>query len=153
MDKLNLPVYDLNIKETEGKTVIFDVIRKKFVVLTPEEWVRQHFVNYLIHHLGYSRSLISVEHGLKYNALAKRTDIIVYSNKGVPILLVECKAPEHKLGQKVMEQAMMYNKTVNADYLVITNGLEHSCLFIDRGSNELKFLSEIPSFEDINKKS
>lgn len=153
MDKLNLPAFDFNIKESEGKTVIFDIIRKKYIVLTPEEWVRQHFVQYLINQLGYSKALISIESGLKYNDLAKRTDIVVYNNLGNPVVLVECKSSENRLGQKVMEQAMMYNKTIKADYLIVTNGMEHSCLFVDRSSNTVKFLSELPSFEDTNKKS
>ena len=151
MDKLNLPVYDVNIKESGGKTVIFDVIRRKFVTLTPEEWVRQHFINYLINHLGYSRSLISVEQGLKYHVLAKRSDIVVFTNLGKPLLLIECKSPEQRLGQKVMEQAMMYNKTVNANYLIITNGVEHSCLYIDRTNNKINYLSELPTAEEIKK--
>lgn len=86
MVKLSLPVFNINIKESAGKTVIFDVIRKKYIVLTPEEWVRQHFVHYLINHLGYAKGLIGVEQGMKYNSLLKRTDIIVFDRAGAPLV-------------------------------------------------------------------
>jgi len=150
MDKLSLPTYNFNIKDFEGKTVIFDIIRKKYLVLTPEEWVRQHFIHYLINQLGYAKSLISVEHGLKYNSLLKRTDIIVYSNTAEPLVLIECKAPEHRLNKKVLEQAMMYNKTVQAEYIIVTNGLEHSCLRIDRVNKRVDYLNTIPFYHDIS---
>jgi len=151
MDKLSLPVFDFNIKESAGKTVIFDIIRKKYIVLTPEEWVRQHFVNYLINHLGYVKALIGVEQGLKYNKLLKRTDIIVYDRKGSPLVLVECKEPNHKLNQKVVEQAMMYNKTLSAPYIIVSNGIEHSCMHLDPATLKVTFLSNIPGFEEICK--
>ncbi len=150
MEKLNLPAFDFNIKESAGKTVIFDIIRRKFIVLTPEEWVRQHFVNYLINYLGYARPLIGVEQGMKYNSLSKRTDIVVYDRVGRPLVLVECKAPGYRLKQKVMEQALMYNKTLKAGYIIVTNGLEHSCLRINRNTQKVEFLSELPRFSDIS---
>ena len=149
MDKLSLPVFDFNIKESAGKTVIFDIIRKKYIVLTPEEWVRQHFVNYLIAHLGYSKPLIAVEQGMKYNSLLKRTDIIVFDRTGTPLVLVECKEPGHRLNQKVMEQAMMYNKTLKAPYIIVSNGIEHSCMHIHPEKQKIEFLDTIPRFEEI----
>ncbi len=149
MQQLNLPAFNLKIKVSEGKTVIFDPLRKKYVVLTPEEWVRQHFVNYLIGHLGYPKSLIRVEQGMKYNRLLKRSDIVVHDRQGAPLLLVECKAPACHLGQKVMEQAMMYNKTLQASYIIVSNGLEHSCLYINRHTQQVKFLRALPRFADI----
>jgi hypothetical protein len=149
MDKLSLPAFDFNIKESDNKTAIFDIIRKKYIVLTPEEWVRQHFVHYLINQLGYSKALIAVEQGMKYNALQKRTDIVVYDKAGSPLVLVECKAPAIRLNQKVMEQAMMYNKTINAAYIIVSNGLEHSCMFINPATKQIEFLSHIPHFDDI----
>jgi len=151
MEKLSLPSFDFNIKESDGKTVIFDIIRKKYLVLTPEEWVRQHFVHYLINQLGYTKALISVEHGLKYNKLQKRTDIIVHDREAKPLVLVECKAPEHRLNQKVLEQAMMYNKTLKAEYIIVTNGLEHSCLKVDSIGRKIEFLSTLPFYKDIVK--
>ena len=149
MDKLSLPVFDFNIKESDGKTVIFDVIRKKFIVLTPEEWVRQHFIHYLINHLGYTKALIGVEQGMKYNTLSKRTDIIVYNRSGAPLVLVECKEPAHRLNQKVMEQAMMYNKTLKAPYIIVSNGIDHSCMHLHPEKHKIEFLDTIPHFEEI----
>jgi Type I restriction enzyme R protein N terminus (HSDR_N) len=149
MDKLSLPVFDINIKEYDGKTVIFDIIRKKYLVLTPEEWVRQHFVHFLINHLGYTKALIGVEQGLKYNTLQKRTDIIVYDRLGKPLVLVECKEPSHRLNQKVMEQAMMYNKTLAAPYIIVSNGIDHSCMHVHPEKKKVEFLKEIPRFEEI----
>jgi hypothetical protein len=149
MDKLSLPIFDINIKESGGKTVIFDIIRKKYIVLTPEEWVRQHFVHYLIDHLGYSKALIAVEQGMKYNTLLKRTDIIVFDRTGMPLVLVECKEPAHRLNQKVMEQAMMYNKTLKAPYIIVSNGIDHSCMQVNLESKKIDFLNTIPRFQDI----
>ena len=149
MDKLSLPVFDINIKESDGKTVIFDIIRKKYIVLTPEEWVRQHFIHYLIAHLGYSKPLIAVEQGMKYNTLLKRTDIIVFDRAGAPLVLVECKEPSHRLNQKVMEQAMMYNKTIKAPYIIVSNGIDHSCMHIHPEKQKIEFLNTIPRFDAI----
>jgi hypothetical protein len=143
MEKLSLPVCDINIKESDGKTVIFDIIRKKYIVLTPEEWVRQHFLHYLIEHLGYSKSLIAVEQGMKYNTLLKRTDIIVFDRVGAALVLVECKEPAHRLNQKVMEQAMMYNKTLKAPYIIVSNGIDHSCMQVNPESKKIDFLNTI----------
>jgi len=149
MEKLSLPTFDLNIKKSDGKTVIFDIIRKKYLVLTPEEWVRQHFIHYLISELGYSKALISVEQGMKYNTLYKRTDIVVYNRQGEPLILIECKAANHRLNQKVVEQALMYNKSLNAAYVIITNGIEHSCLHVVKNQAKIVFLTSIPRFEEI----
>jgi hypothetical protein len=151
MDKLSLPTFDFNIKESDGKTVIFDIIRKKYLVLTPEEWVRQHFVHYLINHLGYVKALISVEHGLKYNKRQKRTDIIVYDRDAQSLVLVECKAPEINLNHKVLEQAMMYNKIVKAAYIIVTNGIEHSCLKVDPDNKSVEYLNSLPFYNEIVK--
>jgi type I site-specific restriction endonuclease len=149
MDKLNLPVFDINIKEYDGKNVIFDIIRKKYIVLTPEEWVRQHFIHFLINHLGYKKALIGVEKGHKYNTLRKRTDIVVYDRLGKPLVLVECKEPSQRLNQKVMEQAMMYNKTLAAPYIVVSNGIDHSCMHVLPAQKKVEFLQGIPRFEEI----
>ena len=148
MDNLNLPQFGHNIKHQGDKTVIFDVIRKKFVVLTSEEWVRQHFVHYLINQLNYSKSLINIETGLKYNQLAKRSDIIAYSRDSGPYLLVECKAPQVRISQSTFEQAAMYNKTIGARFVVLTNGLEHSCFTFSEASKKLEFLDHIPKFPE-----
>jgi len=151
MDKLNLPSFNFNIKKSDGQSVIYDIIRKKYIVLTPEEWVRQHFIHYLINQLGYSKPLISVERGLKYNSLQKRTDIMVYARDGSPLILVECKAINIRLNQTVMNQAMMYNRSVTAKYIILTNGIEHSCLSINYLKGKVDYLNSIPTFEEIGK--
>ncbi len=127
---------------------IFDIIRKKFVMLTPEEWVRQHFIHYLIDHLGYSKGLIRVEFGIQYNELPKRPDILVYDREGRPYALVECKAPDVKITQKTFEQAATYNRVVKARYLMTTNGMEHYCCTIDHDKGSYGFLKDIPKFGD-----
>ena len=151
MEKLSLPQYQTRLKEENGTTMVFGIIRKKYLVLTPEEWVRQHFVSYLIEHLSYPKALITVEQGLRYNSRQKRSDIIVFDRKGKPLVLVECKATSFALNQKVMEQAMMYNKTIRAPYIMITNGIESSCMYLNEAESKVQFLPEIPSFNDICK--
>lgn len=149
MDKLSLPVINARITEVDGKSFIFDIIRKKNILLTPEEWVRQHFVHYLIDSQGFPKSLINVEQGLRYHSLLKRSDIVVFDRAGLPLVLVECKAPKVRLNQKVVEQAMMYNKTIGAPYIIVTNGLEHSCLFINKTKAKIDFLADLPKFANI----
>ena len=129
--------------------MVFDLIRKKYIVLTPEEWVRQHFINYLITELGYPKTLINVEQGLKYNSLQKRSDINIFSRNGEPLVLVECKAAQYALNKKVMEQALMYNRTIGARYIIVTNGVESACLVINKENNKVEFLSEIPPYEQL----
>ncbi|WP_341226084.1 type I restriction enzyme HsdR N-terminal domain-containing protein [uncultured Arcticibacterium sp.] len=133
MTKLNLPSIDCKITEIEGKIQIFDIIRKKNIVLTPEEWVRQHLVHLLINQLYFPRSLIRVEGGLSYHGMAKRSDIVVFDQKAKPYLLIECKAPDVKLDKKTISQASIYNKTLNAPFLAISNGLKTYCF--EMGSN------------------
>jgi len=125
MQKLNLPSFDYKLTEIGGKAHIFDIIRRKYVQITPEEWVRQHVLHWLINHYQYPKSLIRTESGMKYNQLMKRTDILIYDREGNPFLLVECKAPHIKCSETVLNQALQYNATLKAPYLLITNGLEH----------------------------
>lgn len=146
MSSLNLPKFDWDIRENKGSTTIFDPLRKRHIVLTPEEWVRQHFVQYLIQHLKYPKSLIQLERGHAYNTLAKRTDILIYDRSGSPYMLVECKASHIKIDEKVFQQASVYNKTIQAKYLVVTNGIQHYCCSIDHANGNFKFLDELPAF-------
>lgn len=146
MSSLNLPKFDWDIRENKGSTTIFDPLRKRHIVLTPEEWVRQHFVQYLIQHLKYPKSLIQLERGHAYNTLAKRTDILIYDRSGSPYMLVECKASHIKIDEKVFQQASVYNKTIQAKYLVVTNGIQHYCCSIDHANGNFKFLQELPAF-------
>lgn len=152
MHHLNLPAIDARLRAgINGKQEIFDVIRKKYVRLTPEEWVRQHFLNYMISHLGYPPSLIVVEAALTYNNMKKRFDILAYLSNGKPCLVVECKAPSVDLTQAVFDQVAMYNMTLAVDYLVVTNGLSHYACRIDHGKREYAFLKEVPGFGEVTR--
>jgi len=122
------------------------VIRKKFVVLTPEEWVRQHVVNYITSHLNYPRALVRIEGGLSYNQLAKRSDIVVYDRGGAPWMVVECKAPTLKLSAQVIHQAAAYNHTLRAKYVVVSNGVAH--VVCDVSDGRVRFLEHWPEFEE-----
>jgi hypothetical protein len=144
MEALNLPSYTYQTREIDGSVQIFDILRKKYVVLTPEEWVRQHVINLLITHLSYPRSLISIEGGLSVNKLTKRFDILSYDRQGKPFLLVECKAPSVKVDQKTITQATVYNQKLRAPYIVISNGLKTFCFHIDYETKAYKQLPEIP---------
>ena len=150
MYKLNLPKCDFRLKKDEGKIWIFDSIRKKFVILTPEEWVRQHFVNYLICKKNIPRSLIRIEGGLIYNELQKRTDIVVYDRAGQPWLIVECKSPTVAVSPAVLAQAALYNSTLRAAYICITNGLVHLCANIHWKERTSIQILEIPSYPGVD---
>jgi hypothetical protein len=147
MVPLNLPSYDFSLKRDGDKVLILDILRKKYLLLTPEEWVRQHFVHYLVHDLGYPKSLIKIEGGLKFNSLSKRSDIVVFSREGSPWMLVECKAPDVKLRQSTIEQAATYNHTLRARFLVITNGMTHICCEVDWTNGTTEQRQSLPSFE------
>ncbi len=146
MQELNLPVYQFKYKESAGKLMIFDVFRKKYVVLTPEEWVRQNFLQFLVIEKNYSPSLIVLEQRLKYNELQKRADVLIYDKKGKPLLMVECKAPEVKISQDTFDQLARYNMSFKVRYLVVTNGMDHFCCKMDYEANSYQFLEEIPAF-------
>jgi len=143
---LNLPSYSCKTRVNESVLQIFDLIRKKYVQLTPEEWVRQHFVNYLLEHCNVPAGLIGVEVALKLNAVNHRADIVIYSKQGSPIALVECKAPEVELNASVIEQIGRYNIHFKAKYLFITNGLKHYSVIVDWESKQFKPISTIPSY-------
>ena len=146
MKNLHLPAYNYKLKSSENKTYIFDVIRKKYVALTPEEWVRQHVVHYLINEKGYPKSLINVEKQLLVNNLKKRTDIVVFTNTGIPLIIVECKAPSVKITQKTFDQIVRYNLKLNAKYLMLSNGLEHYFAALDVKNEAFIFLKDIPKY-------
>ena len=149
MQVLNFPTYKFRIKSNENNYSIFDIIRKKYVVLTPEEWVRQHFVHYLIQDKGYPISLIAVEKKLLVNNLMKRTDILIFNTNGNPFIIVECKAPSIALTQNTFDQIARYNSTLNAKYLIVTNGLEHLYCNIDHSKEQYIFLKNIPNYSQI----
>lgn len=147
MQVLNLPTYPFKLKQKGANTQIFDAVRKKYVILTPEEWVRQNFLQFLIQEKKFPSSLIAVEIALKYNQLQKRADVLVYDKSGNPYLMVECKAPEVKITQDVFDQIARYNMSFKVKYLVITNGLNHFCCQMDYSTNNYQYLENIPFFE------
>src|SRR5690606_17676576 len=147
MLKLNLPSFDYNLLKEEGKIWILDGIRKKYIVLTPEEWVRQHFIHYLINVKKYPRSLMRIEGGLRYNELQKRSDIVVYSPQGLPWLVVECKAPHEAIGEATLHQASVYNATLKAPYIAVSNGLHHVWARVDWTEKTTEVLSEAPAYK------
>ncbi|RKN81275.1 type I restriction enzyme HsdR N-terminal domain-containing protein [Ulvibacterium marinum] len=146
MQKLSFPTYDFRFKSRENKICIFDVIRKKFVVLQPEEWVRQHVIHYLIHEKRYPKSFINVEKQLTINSIKKRYDVVVFKNDGNIHALVECKAPEIRITQRTFDQIARYNMKLNADYLMVTNGMEHFYCKMDYEAEKYHFLEHIPDF-------
>ncbi len=146
MQKLNLPSYQFKLKSSENKQLIFDIIRKKYVVLTPEEWVRQNFVHYLINEKNYPISLISVEKQLLINSRKKRFDILIFNTDGKPDIIVECKAPSIKITQDTFDQIARYNMKLNANYLIVTNGLTHYFCKLDPKNKQYLFLKDIKPF-------
>ena len=144
---LNFPHYPFKIKHENGNTLIFDEIRKKYLVLSPEEWVRQHIVQFIIREKSYPKSLIKLEGGLKLNTLQKRTDIVVYDNTGQKILLVECKAPSVKITQKAFDQIARYNSIHKIPLLFVSNGLEHYVCSIDVEAASYTFLHDLPAYQ------
>lgn len=149
MQQLNFPTCNFRFKNSENKTAVFDEIRKKFVILTPEEWVRQHVVNFLLKEKKYPKSLINVEKILKVNGLAKRYDIVVFNPDGSIFILVECKAPEVKISQMTFDQIARYNMTMDARFLMVTNGLNHYFCQMDYENERYHFLQELPEYKRI----
>lgn len=150
MQPLNLPTYSFNLKKENNQELIYDNFRRKWLVNTPEEWVRQHIARYLVDEKKYPKGLVALEYQLKYNQQVKRCDIICFNNAGKPVLLVECKAPEVKISQKTFNQIVTYNYNFQVNYLLVTNGLNHYCCFIDRENNKCDFIGDIPSYSFIN---
>ena len=146
MPQLNLPNVVLKTKLVKETTQVFDAVRKKYLVLTPEEWVRQHFVHYLNQEKNYPLGLMGVEKMVKYNEQSTRADIVLYTNEGKPNMIVECKAPKVKITQDVFNQIAKYNFKLRVDLLVVTNGMQHFCCSMDYENNKITFLEEIPHF-------
>ena len=146
MPQLNLPKVALKTKSVEGTIQVFDVIRKKYFVLTPEEWVRQHFIHYLNTEKNYPMGLMGVEKMVKYNALKTRADIVLYTTEGKAKMIVECKAPNVKITQDTFNQIAKYNFKLKVPFLVVTNGMQHFCCRMDYKNNSISFLDNIPIF-------
>jgi hypothetical protein len=146
MQPLNFPSYNFRFKNSENKIAIFDEIRKKFILLTPEEWVRQHVVQYFLQQKKYPKSLVNVEKLLKINGLVKRYDVVIFNPDGSIFLLVECKAPEIKIAQNTFDQIARYNLTMKAEFLMVTNGHNHYFCQMDFENKKYSFLNELPDY-------
>lgn len=147
--ELNLPAYDYRLGTSGGCLQIFDAIRKKFVPLTPEEWVRQHFVNYMVEYMGVPKGLIMVEVALKINDVAHRADIVAYSRMAEPLMVVECKSVDVQLSSAVIEQVCRYNVGFNAAYILVTNGLRHVCVKIKGNGGSFEVV-KIPHYDEMS---
>ena len=146
LPQLNLPIAALKTKLVEGTTQVFDQVRKKYLVLTPEEWVRQHFIHYLNQEKNYPLGLMGVEKMVKYNSMKTRADIVLYAADGKPNMIVECKAPKVKITQDAFNQIAKYNFNLKVDFLVVTNGIQHFCCALDYKNNKISFMKEVPDY-------
>ena len=149
MFELNLPAYEVNMTEKDGKRLIFDFLRRKYVALTPEEWVRQHFTHYLVESKGYPQGLLANETQLKIGDKHLRCDTVLYNKAMHPLMIIEYKAPNIQIQQKTFDQIVAYNLLLRADYLVVSNGLQHYCCRMDYELNSYGFLREIPDYQSI----
>ena len=149
MFRLNLPQYEIKIGEKNGKRTIFDFLRRKYVTLTPEEWVRQHFTHYLIAHKGYPKGLMGNEVELRVGEKRLRCDTILYNKQGQPQMIIEYKAPTIQIQQKTFDQISVYNLLLHVDYLIVSNGLEHYCCKMDYDNQKYLFLQDIPDYENL----
>ena len=143
---LNFPSFDFRIEKADDKLMIFDVLRKKSVTLTPEEWVRQHMIRYLIEYRGYPKAMMKVESGLKYDKLQKRSDILVYDNQGNPFLVIECKSPETNIDERTLHQVAAYSRSLRVMYVGVSNGLDHYCWRIDQEKKTTQNLGDFPTY-------
>ncbi len=150
MNALNLPTYSFKIKSERDLEYVYDQFRKKYVRLTPEEWVRQNFALYLVSDKSYPASRMMIEKSLKVNKMSKRCDILVCDDAGKPVLMVECKSPDIKIGQSTFEQVSVYNIVFHVKYLIITNGLQHYCCTVDFTNQTVDFLKDIPQYKEIS---
>ena len=150
MRKLNLPEYEFRFKQEDGSRYVFDIFRKRYVMFTPEEEVRQRFSRYLIEEKEFPTALILTEYTLKLNEMTRRCDILIHKPAGYPAVLIECKAPEVKIGQNTFDQVARYNLVFNVKYLMVTNGLKHYCCFLDFETRKVEFMKEIPLYSELN---
>ena len=150
MRKLNLPAYEFQYRDGENGRYVLDIYRKKYVLLTPEEEVRQHFARYLVEEKGYPVSLMMTEFSLKLNEMTRRCDILVHKPAGEPAVLVECKAPGVKISRETFDQAARYNMVFRVKYLMVSNGLKHYCCYIDFENQKVSFLAEIPEYGSLD---
>ncbi len=149
MNELNLPAFDYHVKGTLEKPEILDFLRKRYVALTPEEWVRQHFTHWLVEHKGYPKGLLGNEIELRCGEKRLRCDSILYNKVAEPIMIIEYKAPSISLTQRVFNQISVYNLLLHVDYLVISNGLQHYCCRMNYENQTYQFLQDIPDYDQL----
>lgn len=149
LQPLELPPYPFKIVDDNGRLTLFDEIRKKHILITPEEWVRQHFVQYLINQKGYPKSLIKLEGGLRLHGNPRRTDIVIFNSSGQKILLIECKAPSVAIDQKVFDQVARYNMVHKVALLAVSNGLKHFYCRINFANESYQFIEDLPDYKEI----
>ena len=149
MFRLNLPQYEIKIGEKDGKRTIFDFLRRKYVALTPEEWVRQHFTHYLTTQKGYPKGLLGNEVELQVGGKRLRCDTILYNKEGQPQMIIEYKAPTIQIQQKTFDQISVYNLLLHVDYLIVSNGLQHYCCKMDYDGQKYDFLKDIPDYQNL----
>ena len=149
MFRLNLPQYEIKIGEKDGKRTIFDFLRRKYVALTPEEWVRQHFTHFLVAQKGYPKGLLANEVELRVGEKRLRCDTVLYNKEGQPRMIVEYKAPTIQLQQKTFDQISVYNLLLHVDYLIVSNGLQHYCCKMDYENQRYVFVEGVPDYENL----
>ena len=149
MTRLNLPPFEIKLRGTKAQPQIFDILRKKYIALTPEEWVRQHFVHFLVEHKGYPAALMANEIQLKVGEKTLRADSVLYSRELKPRMIIEYKAPHIPITQKVFDQISIYNMLLHVDYLVVSNGLQHYICKMDYNDKKYLFLEDIPNYEEL----
>jgi len=149
MYSLNLPTYDAKIRKNKNGFEIYDPLRRKYIALTPEEWVRQHFVNYLITEKNYPASLMANEAGIKLNSLTRRCDTVVYNKLLEPLMIIEYKESNVAITQKVFDQVVRYNNVLKVSYIVVSNGIIHYCCRIDYENQSYDYLTEIPDYQNL----
>ena len=150
MIPINLPNFDIKVKREGGRTQIHDFLRRRFVTLTPEEWVRQHFTHYLVEHLGYPAGLMANEVKVSVGGVARRCDTVVYVKAGgFPLMIIEYKAPEVAITQQVFQQIAAYNSVLRAPYLVVSNGVRHYCMHMDYAAQRVDYLPGVPPYAEL----
>lgn len=150
MIPINLPNFDIKVKREGGRTLVFDFLRRRFVTLTPEEWVRQHFTHYLVDHLGYPAGLMANEVMVSLGGVARRCDTVVYAKAGgFPLMIIEYKAPEVAITQQVFQQIAAYNSVLRAPYLVVSNGVRHYCMHMDYAAQRVDYLAGVPPYAEL----
>ena len=150
MQQLNLPPFNIKVAEREGQTTIYDFLRHRYIRLTPEEWVRQHFTHFLVEHKGYPTALLANEVTIDVNGVARRCDSVLYkAARGMPRMIIEYKAPHIHITQSVFQQIYSYNSVLRADYLIVSNGINHYCCHVDYDNMRVDFLKDIPNYIEL----